>query len=140
MKITICGSLKFIKEMKAAKEELERLGHNVLLPLSAEINQPKEYWNDLKTNDFDKFCESKGERMLGHFDKVKSSDAVLVLNYEKDGKKNYIGGNTLVEMAVAFEHRKKIFLLNPIPEDSSYMEEISSMKPTIIDGDLKRIT
>ena len=139
MKITICGSVKFIKEMKDIKEQLERMGHNVLLPLSAEINQPKEYWNDMKRNEFDKFCEVKGERMIGHFDKVKSSDAVLVLNYEKDGKKNYIGGNTLIEMGVAFEHAKKIFLLNPIPKDSSYMEETSSMKPIVINGELKNI-
>ncbi len=121
------------------KEQLGKLGHYVLVPLSAEMNQSKEYWNKLKLDNFDKFVGIKGERMLGHFDKIKSSDAILVLNYDKDGKKNYIGGNTFLEMAIAFEHAKKIFLFNPIPKESPYMEEIASMKPIIIDHDLKKI-
>lgn len=140
MKITICGSLKFIKEMKEVKEKLEELGHEVLVPLSAEMNQDKDYWNDLKLNNFDKFLSDKGERMAGHFDKVKSSDAILVLNYDKNGKKNYIGGNTLIEIAIAFEHGKKIFLLNPVPKDSPYVEELESMKPVIIGGDLETMS
>jgi hypothetical protein len=139
MKITICGSTKFIKEMREVKERLEIFGHEVLVPVSVEINQDKDYWNGLKLNDFDKFLEIKGERMLGHFDKIKSSDAILVLNYDKDGKNNYVGGNTFIEMAVAFEHGKKIFLVNPTPKDSSYKEEIESMRPIIINGDLKKI-
>ena len=139
MKITICGSVTFVKEMMETKEQLKKLGHEVLVPLSAETNQYKEYWNRMKREEFGKFLEIKGERMLGHFDKIKSSDAILVLNYDKKGKRNYIGGNTFIEMAIAFEHSKKIFLLNPIPEESSYMEEIASMKPIIVNCDLKNI-
>lgn len=139
MKITICGSTKFIKEMMEVKERLETLGQEVLVPLSAEINQDKDYWNNMKLNDFDKFLNTKRKRMLGHFDKIKSSDAILVLNYDKGDKKNYIGGNTFIEMAIAFEHGKKIFLLNPAPKESSYIEEIESMKPVVINGSLDNI-
>ena len=139
MKITICGSVTFVKEMMEVKERLKKLGHKVLVPLSADTNQDKEYWNRMKHEEFNKFLGIKGERMLGHFDKIKSSDAILVLNYEKNGKRNYIGGNTFIEMAIAFEHSKKIFLLNPIPEESSYMEEIASMKPIVVNCDLKSI-
>lgn len=139
MKITICGSLKFIEEMKDVKEKLENLGHEVLIPLSVELNQSKEYWNKLKLSDFNVFLDIKGERMTDHFDKVKSSDAILVLNYDKDGKKDYIGGNILIEMAIAFEHGKKIFLFNQIPMESHYVEEIASMKPIILNGNLDLI-
>lgn len=34
------------------------------------------------------------------------SDAILVLNYDKKGIKNYIGGNTLMEMGFAHVHDK----------------------------------
>lgn len=125
--------------MREVKEQLENLGHEVLVPLSVETNQDKKYWNNIKLNNFENFLDIKGKRMLGHFGKIKSSDAILVLNYEKDEKKNYIGGNTFIEMAIAFEHNKKIFLLNSTPKESSYAEEIESMKPVIINNDLKKV-
>jgi diphthamide synthase subunit DPH2 len=139
MKITICGSVTFVKEMMEVKERLENLGHKVLVPLSAEINQNKEYWKRLKAKNRDNFLDVKGERMIGHFNKIKSSDAVLILNYEKNGKKNYIGGNTFIEMAVAFEHDKKIFLINPIPKESSYIDEIEAMRPFVLNDQLGNI-
>ncbi len=139
MKITICGSTAFIKEMKEVKEKLLELGHEVLMPLSAETGEDKEYWDGLSQNNLEKFATIKGERMIGHFNKVKSSDAILVLNYDKTGKKNYIGGNTFLEMAIAFDNNKKIFLLNEVPTDSAYFEELVSMKLTVVNGDLKKI-
>jgi hypothetical protein len=138
MKITICGSLQFIAQMMDVKSKLEQKGYTVLVPLSAEINQSKDWWNKLKSEDIMKFASSKGERMMGHFDKIKSSDAVLVLNYDKEEKKNYIGANTLMEMAVAFENNKKIFILNELAEGSNY-EEIISMSPIILNGNLESI-
>jgi len=139
MKITICGSVTFVKEMVEVKERLENLGHKVLVPHSAEINQDKKYWNQFKAKNRDNFLDIKGERMIGHFNKIKSSDAVLILNYDKNEKKNYIGGNTFIEMAIAFEHGKKIFLINPIPKESPYIDEIESMKPFILNGELGNI-
>ena len=142
MKITICGSIKFIKEMMETKQKLVELGHDVLVPLSAEIGQTKQYWIDLKQNKFDEFLVARRERMLGHFDKIKSSDAILVLNYDKEGIKNYIGGATFGEMMVAFKYNKKIFLLNPIPTDEKLAvmrDEIECVKPVVINGNLDLI-
>ena len=34
---------------------------------------------------------------------------------------------------------KKVFLLNPIPEDVHYKEEIKAMADVILDGDLTKI-
>ncbi|KKQ04336.1 MAG: hypothetical protein US15_C0059G0009, partial [Candidatus Moranbacteria bacterium GW2011_GWF1_36_4] len=58
-----------------------------------------------------------------HYNKIVESDAVLVLNFDKNGVKNYVGGNTLMELGFAYVHNKKIFLLNPIPE-MAYKDEI----------------
>lgn len=41
-------------------------------------------------------------------------------------------------MGFAYVLKKKIFLLNPIPE-LSYSDEIKAMKPIVLDGDLKKI-
>jgi len=35
MKIVICGSIKFYKDMLNAEKELEKLGHKVLMPVKA---------------------------------------------------------------------------------------------------------
>jgi hypothetical protein len=60
----------------------------------------------------------------------------LILNYEKNGVANYIGGNTLMEMGLACWLNKPIYLMNPVPADLSYSEEIRGMRPIVIDSDL----
>ncbi len=70
--------------------------------------------------------------------KVKANDAVLVLNFEKNSQKNYIGGATFLEIFKAFELNKKIFLFNSIP-DGILKDELIGMNPMIINGDLSKI-
>ena len=146
MKITICGSIAFYNEMLKTKEQLERLGHEVKLPPS-ELNngngQPisaLQYYKIRKTSLGDEkwVWDRKGEAIKKHFDKVVWSDAILVLNYDKNNIEGYIGANTLMEMGLAFYLKKPIYLLNSIPE-ISYKEEILGVKPTIINGDISKI-
>lgn len=70
---------------------------------------------------------------------MQGADAVLVVNLDKHGIKNYIGGNTLMEIGFAHVLNQKIFLLNPIPDISYYKTEIEAMKPTIINGNYSLI-
>ena len=139
MKMTICGSIKFSNEMKQAKSDLEKLGHEVLIPLSADLNHDKEFWKRLREENLGNFATLKRERMKGHFDKIRSSDAILVLNYDKNDKQNYIGPNTFLEMAVAFDNDKRIFLLNPISSEDINYEELISLSPTVINGNFSEI-
>ena len=44
-----------------------------------------------------------------------------------------------MEMGMAYVNNKKIFLLNDIPETSSYLQEIKAMDPISLHGDLKNI-
>ena len=62
----------------------------------------------------------------------------MIANYDKNNIKGYIGGNTLMEMGLAFFLKKKIYLLNEIPE-LSYKEEILGVLPIILNGDLSKI-
>ena len=58
---------------------------------------------------------------------------------DKNKTKNYVGGNTLIEIGQAYVNNKKIFLLNPIPE-VSYRAEIEAIDPIILNGDLSAIS
>lgn len=146
MNITICGSIAFYDGMLEVKKDLEQLGHQVKLP-PFEIKDEegnmipiKEYYSRRKaeTNDTSWIWDRKEEAMKMHFQKVEWSEAVLILNYEKNNIPNYVGANTLLEMGLAFHLNKKLFLLNDIPE-ISYKEEILGMKPIVINNDLTKI-
>jgi nucleoside 2-deoxyribosyltransferase len=141
MKITICASAKFAKEMVQAKKILENKGYEVLLPEMAEsFATGKINLDDFKGGRTDANFKKKYDLVRKHFEEVAKGDMVLVLNYDRDEtNKNYIGGNTFAEMAIAFYLKKPIYLLKPVPEYSSYCEEIKSMDPIILDGDLEKI-
>lgn len=148
MTITLCGSIAFIDEMYRLKTELEVLGHKVLLPPNqvpgetGELIPASIYYNQKKSlqkNDDAWIWRDHTNRIIEHFDKVSKADTVLVANYDKNNIKNYIGPNTLMEMGLAFYLKKKVYLLNPIPE-IAWKEEIIGLKPVCVNGDLKKIS
>ena len=134
MKIAVCGSMTFYEKMIEVKERLEDMGHIALLP-------HVEYrdFHKVREVDEEKWFRLKPKFIRDHFDKIKKSDAILVLNYEKNGIKNYVGGNVIFELGLAFDLKKKIFLLNPIPKGLPYTEELEVIKPIVINGDLSKI-
>ncbi len=146
MKITICGSIAFQDEALSIKEKLEKLGHEVKLwPLQlkderGQLISAKEYYKirHIATENEKWVWDRKAEAVLKHFDKIAWSDAILVANYDKNNVKGYIGGNTLMEIGLAFFLKKKIYLLNKIPE-LPYKEEILGVKPIILNGDFSKI-
>lgn len=146
MKITICGSIAFFDEMDKIKNELEKLNYDVRLPPyeiedeNGNLIPVKEYYEKRKSENDDEswIWDRKEEAIKNHFNKIEWSDAIIVLNYDKNDIANYIGANTLIEMGLALHLGKKIFLLNNIPE-ISYKEEILGMKPIVINGDLSLI-
>ena len=71
--------------------------------------------------------------------KVADCEAILVLNFEKNGLANYIGGATFLEMYMAFELGQTIFLYNDIP-DGILHDEICSFEPVLINQDLALVT
>lgn len=146
MRICVCGSIAFYDEMQAAQRQLEALGHEVLIP-HAEFTHSdgrpmaiKDAYKNRQTASRSeaRVWREKRNAIEGHFKKVEWSDAILVLNYEKKGVAGYVGANTLIEMGLALYLKKKIFLLNPVPEQGP-VEELLGMEPIVLDGDLTRI-
>ncbi len=144
MKITICGSIAFYDQMQEIKNKLEKIGHEVKIPPNQILNNQKKfipvskYYQLRKTKNENWIWKELGICMKNHYQKIKNSDAVLILNYDKNKIKNYIGGNTLIEIATAFNLNKKIFFIYPIPK-LSYTEEIKAMQPIIINNNLSKI-
>lgn len=128
-------------------DELVLRGHRVEIPLtsqriiSGEVDLRSFILEKDKNGDAS-FRESAAlkikDDVIGvYYKKIKAADAVLVVNPDKNGIANYIGGNTFLEMGFAHVLHKKIYLYNPIPE-MSYSDEIRAMRPMVINGDLGR--
>jgi hypothetical protein len=136
MKIGIIGSMQYTEKMLEAKDALVKLGHDAFLtdlhkPFIGKSDEEKEIIKIHQKNNLDAIRE--------FWKAMQGADAVLVLNYDKNGVKNYIGGNTLMEIGFAHVLNQKIFLLNPIPEIPYYKTEIEAVKPIVINGDLSLI-
>lgn len=141
-KIVICTSASFYKQAVAVQAELQQAGYDAIIPTIAEVMKKSgdydvSHYKTWYENDAD--YTKKAELIRGHFAEVADCDAILVLNYEKHGKPNYIGGNVLMEMSLAFYLNIPIFILNDIPTDSAFLEEIKGMQPTCLKGDLKQL-
>lgn len=92
--ITICGSLKFQKEMMIVAEKLALEGNCVLTPvypISENLEKTEEQLEKLKE---------------AHFKRIELSDSIYVIN-----KDNYIGKSTKLEIEYAQKLGKEIIYL-----------------------------
>lgn len=113
-------------------DQLRNLGYEVETP---DLRKSRGDYATLTDNER---AERKDGLMKQHLKKITDSDAVLIFNEDKNGIENYIGGNTLMEMAFAYAQGLEIFLFKPAP-DVSYKDEILGMKPIILNGDLQAL-
>lgn len=95
--ITICGSLKFQKEMMISAEKLALQGYCVLTPV-----YPTEKSKERTKEELIKLKEE-------HFKKIELSDAIFVVNVN-----DYIGESTKLEIDYAKELGKKIMYYTDI--------------------------
>ncbi len=136
MKIGIIGSMQYTEEMLSMRDTLNALGHDSFLtdlhtPFVGKTAEEIEVIKLHQKNNMDAIRE--------FWNMMQGADAVLVLNLDKNGIKNYIGGNTFLEIGFAHVLNQKIFLLNPIPDIQFYKTEIEAMRPIVINEDLSLI-
>lgn len=135
MKIGIIGSMQYTEKMLEYKERLNKIGHNAFLtdlhtPFIGKTDEEKEKIKIHQKNNCDAIRE--------FWRAMQGADAVLVVNLDKHEIKNYIGGNTFLEIGFAHVLNQKIFLLNSIP-DMIYTSEIIAMNPIVINGNLSKM-
>ena len=98
--VTLCGSLKFKKEMMTVAEKMALDGYCVLTPVypvSEKMDRTKEQLIKLKE---------------AHFKRIELSDAILVVNIN-----NYIGDSTNLEIDYAKKLGKKIIYYTDLIEN-----------------------
>lgn len=128
MIILVHASLDKKQEMLDAKEKIEAFSeHKVILP---ELTR-YQYIRDEEGND-ELFTQIKNRLTDENIRNVETADALLILNYTHRGIENYVGGNSFLEMVIAYYLHKPIFLLNNIPSGMPYTEEIKALYPVII--------
>lgn len=143
MTITICCSAAFFKDAVEISKELKSLGHKTLLPGVAKEMAKSGDFDVEKYKTWHKNEKDFGKKTIlvkKHIKEVEKADAILVINNRKHDIEGYIGGNTLIEMAIAFYLKKPVYLLHKAP-DKKFMlyEEIMALNPIMINGNLRKI-
>lgn len=132
MKLFIICSKAFYGEIPPIKNVLERAGHEITLPNCYDDPGTEARYREMGDKEHAEWKAS----MLNHSETVINGvDAVLVLNFEKNGQANYIGGATFLEMYDAFRLGKKIYMYNGVP-DGMLKDEIEGFGPILLHQDL----
>jgi hypothetical protein len=128
--------------MVDCKDRLCDLGHEGCIHPDYEAhvkNEKIQVMNTLSAGEHARW-KIQNDYIRQHYKHILESNAVLVVNLEKRGIKNYIGGNVLMEMGMAYVNDKKVFLLNDIPaEEIPYLDEIIALSPICLNGRLEDI-
>lgn len=129
--VVICGSMVFFDEMLACQDKLKQLGINSIVP--KEENDMILNYSEEEFRLFKRRVSSSYLRKI----RDKNTIAVLIVNERKNGIDNYIGANTLVELAMAFSWNRKIFIFNDIYEPLA--DELLAWDSICLKGDLDQI-
>lgn len=119
--IVLCGSMKVKDKILEVKDILEAKGYNVLIPKECMEGLPKVV---ASRKHFERIIEPE-------------NTYILVVNSTKNGIENYIGPNTLTEIAFGFYYNKKVYLLNDYYEP--YLDELKGWKVIPLQGNLDNI-
>ncbi len=115
-KLVICASAKFYNEAQEWKKKLESSGYSVIRTIQSIDENNIEQYEKTHTD---------------HYSKMSECDIVLVLNLEKRGIPGYVGASVFAEIAFAIglnlvlNKSIQILLINPIPEECSYLDELT---------------
>ncbi|MEI6379038.1 MAG: hypothetical protein WCO55_05240 [Candidatus Falkowbacteria bacterium] len=136
MKIIICGSMAFSEQMLQLKSDLEAMGHEATVPHNAE----KYVTRELSAENRQESTANKiaGNLIQEYYWAIRDADAVIIADYDKNGIKDYVGGNSFLEAGYAHALEKKLYFINGIPE-MPYSDELRALQPMVLMGDLSRI-
>jgi hypothetical protein len=132
MKIFIICSKAFYNKVIPIKQILEKAGHKISLPNCFDDPGTEARYREMGKKEHAKWKAG----MIGRSEyEINRNDAVLVLNFDKDDQKNYVGGATFLEMYDAFRSGKKIYMYNDIP-NGMLKDEIEGFEPVMLHQNL----
>lgn len=134
MTIAICGSMDFADRMLDAAMQLENRGFTVLCP--EDTRTVADHVVSRRTR---AMLKKRRQLIRRHFRKIEASDAILVLNLEKNCLPGWVGANTFLEIGFAHVLGKKIYMLHPPPENSYIQDEMMGMEFELLMGSLDKI-
>jgi hypothetical protein len=137
MKIFIAGSMSFAKEIIETKEVLKKLGFD-----SDFAPDTYECFHNAHLNLNENLTHMENHDIIrASMEAQDKCQAILLLNYPKNGIDGYIGSNCLMELGLAYYLKQQIFLLYPPPpvEKARYSVEVTHMKPIILEGEVGNI-
>jgi len=121
-----------VPELRRRREDL---GHSVTL--RSNFDDPGRE-GTVEASGAEAYARWKAEMLSLQARKVAANDAVVVLNFDKAEQQNYLGGATFLEVFKAWELGKKIFFVNPLP-DNAVTDELAAMNPVVLHGDLSGV-
>jgi len=126
--IVLCGSMSHFPLMERYREIL--LSHRIpaIAPEDESVQRAS-----LDEESFSSYKRVVSGRYLTKI-RRRNTYGILVVNETKHGDPNYIGANTFAEIAVAFNARKKIYLLKDIPD--TYADELIAWNVVPLSGKL----
>lgn len=136
MKIGVAGSMQYTEKMVEICDSLRAMGHEVFMSKFGDKYIGK---TDAEKEELKLYHKYNFDAIREFWKPMQNADMLVVANYDKHGIKNYIGGNTFLEMGFAHVLNQPIFLMNPIPKMPYYETEIIAMKPKVLNGDLNKI-
>jgi hypothetical protein len=124
--------MTFIDSMEALASVLRRPEVAVDTPVREEADIT---WDNLT---LDEATVAKSRYVEGYLEVIRSSDLVLIANYDKGGVTGYVGANALIEAAFAHALGKPVAFLN-LPGPQSCRLEALALMSTCLDGDISRL-
>lgn len=130
-RLVICGSMTFFDDMERIKSALEEFDIPAITP-----KEENSYIKKLTNIEFSAF---KRKASMQYLSKIRENTCfgVLIVNNEKNGQKNYIGTNTLVEISMAFSWGRPIFLYNDYYEQMR--DELEAWNAICLQQDLTKL-
>ncbi len=140
--ICFCASANFYEHLNQLADAAEQMGYTPVVPeMAGQMKADGDYNAESRRTwltDPTQF-DYKKRLMDAHFEKIKTSDMVLVVNDEKKGISGYVGTNVLMEMAIAYFLGKPIYLVNDVGSDHPAYEEIVGMGVVMLHGDVSNL-
>lgn len=135
MKILFICSKHFYERIEEIANFLKNKGYKITYPNSYDNPMMEEKMKKMRKEEHKVW---KRKMLKKDEENIKPQDAILVLNFEKRGIPNYIGGATFLEIYKAFELGKKIFFYNPLP-NCSFTDELKAIDPIILNKNLEMV-